>query len=66
MRDEILSAAENYFLGKIGYHRLNLEVYLQNSAGIGDHSDIMSAVEEEVSKIAEYQEKLEVVRNLNE
>lgn len=66
MREKILSAAESYFLGKIDYHRVNLEVYLENAAGIGDHSDIMESVEIELAKIAEYEEKLAVLRGLDE
>jgi len=66
IREKILSAAESYFLGKIDFHRVNLEVYLENSAGIGEHSDIMGAVESELAKIAEFEEKLSVLRNLDD
>lgn len=66
MREKILSAAESYFLGKIDFHRINVEVYLDNPVGIGEHSDIMAAVEGEIAKIAEYEEKLGVLRRLDE
>ena len=34
-------------------------VYLQNPVGIGEHPDIMAAIEEELEKAASYQEKLD-------
>jgi len=36
-------------------------VYLTNPVGIGEHPDIMAAIEEELSKAAEYAEKYEVL-----
>jgi len=52
-----------YLEGKVEYHRANLEVYLNNAVGIGEHPDIMAAMEEELGKLAEYQEKLAVLEN---
>lgn len=66
MRHKILAAAESYFLGKIDFHRVNLEVYLDNPVGIGEHSDIMAAIEGEIAKVAEYEEKLAVLRKLDD
>ena len=63
MREKILSAAESYFLGKIDFHRVNLEVYLENSAGIGEHSDITEAIQVELDKIARYHDQLEVIEH---
>lgn len=34
---------------------------MQSPVGIGEHSDIMAAIEEELAKTAEYAEKLEVL-----
>jgi len=36
-------------------------VYLKNPAGIGEHSDIMEAIEGELSQMAEYDDKLEML-----
>jgi hypothetical protein len=46
--------------GKIALHKANVEVYLQNPAGIGEHSDVMEALEQELKQVAEYQDILEV------
>lgn len=52
-----------YLEGKIAYHQTNLEVYLNNPTGIGEHPDLLGAMEEELGKLAEYQEKLAVLEN---
>jgi hypothetical protein len=36
-------------------------VYLENPSGIGEHSDIMGAIEEELRLIADYHEQLEIL-----
>ena len=37
------------------------KVYFSSPVGIGEHPDIMSAIEDELSKVAEYKEKLDGV-----
>jgi hypothetical protein len=48
-----------YLAGKVKYHQANVRVYLTNPVGIGEHPDIMAAIEEELEKAASYQEKLD-------
>jgi len=40
---------------------MNVEVYLTNPVGIGDHSNVMDAIEQELRAIAEYEDQLEVL-----
>ncbi len=40
---------------------MNVHIYLNNPVGIGEHPDIMAAIEEELEKAASYQEKLEML-----
>ena len=42
-------------------HKFNVETYIKNPAGIGEHSDIAEAVVEELKKIAEYDDILNVL-----
>ena len=51
----------SYLLGKMKYHKANVMVYLQSPVGIGEHPDIMAAIEEELAKCAEYHEKYEIL-----
>ena len=62
MRDDILAAFESHAKGHIDKHRMNVEVYLSNPVGIGEHSDIMEAIEIEMDQIAKYDDQLEMVK----
>ena len=62
LRDDILTAFESHAKGHIDKHRMNVEIYLTNPAGIGEHSDIMEAIEVEMEQIAKYDDYLEMVK----
>ena len=61
MRETLLEAFKSYAQGHIEKHKANVEVYLANPAGIGEHSDIIEAIECEVKQIAEYDDMLEII-----
>ena len=61
MRETLLEAFVSHARGHIDKHKANVEVYLANPAGIGEHSDIIEAIECEVKQIAEYDDMLEMV-----
>ena len=61
MRELRLNACKDYAEGNIQKHRANVEVYLSNPVGIGEHSDILEAIESEVKHIAEFDDMLEVL-----
>jgi len=46
--------------------RANLIVYLTNPAGIGEHSDVMAALDEQIGQLATAEEKLFAVSKLEE
>lgn len=48
--------------GHIEKHKANVEVYLENPAGIGDHSDVLEAIEKELAVISEYEDQLEIIQ----
>ena len=58
-------ALVKYYEGLMAKHRYNVEVYLTNPAGIGEHSDIIEAVDIELGHLVDAQDKLEAVRGLN-
>jgi hypothetical protein len=59
MKKMIAENMMSYLTGKVKYHQANVKIYLQSPVGIGEHPDIMAAIEEELAKAAEYQEKLD-------
>tara|TARA_B100000131_G_scaffold71645_1_gene67982 strand:+ start:143 stop:331 length:189 start_codon:yes stop_codon:yes gene_type:complete len=48
--------------GDIAKHRANVEIYLTNPVGIGEHSNVMEAIEEELNMIAKYQDQIDVIQ----
>ena len=61
LRDQMINALIAHARGDIEKYRANVEVYLNNPAGIGEHSDVMEAVEIELDKIARYHDQIEVL-----
>ena len=61
IRDQLLNASRALFEGHIQKHRANIEVYLKNPAGIGEHPDIIEAIESELAQMAEFDDKLEML-----
>jgi hypothetical protein len=61
MKDMMLNALKKNAEGGIALHQANIEVYLNNPAGIGEHSDIMEAVQDELDKLAAHQDRLDVL-----
>ena len=61
LRDDILKNQIAYYNGLIAKHSQNVEIYLNQPVGIGEHSDVMSAIETEITAIAQAHEKIEVI-----
>ena len=61
MRDTLIKALLAHAKGDIQKHVANVEVYLTNPAGIGEHSNIVEAIEEELNMIAKYQDQVDVI-----
>ena len=51
-----------YYEGLVAKHRYNIEVYQTSPAGIGEHSDIIEAVDSELTKLVDAQSKLDAVK----
>jgi ribosomal protein S3 len=62
MREKLLTALEKHALGHIEKHRINVEVYLTNPVGIGEHGDIIETVEKELEAMARYQDQLDILK----
>ena len=61
MRNTLLKAVKSHAQGHVDKHVANIEVYLANSVGIGEHSDIIEAIEIELEEIAKYQDQLDIL-----
>ena len=63
LREDILKNQIEYYNGLIAKHQQNVEIYLNQPEGIGEHSDVMSAIETEITSIAQAHEKIEVINH---
>lgn len=61
MRDQMLAAVRAHALAHIEKHKINVEVYLNNPVGVGEHSDIMDAIEKEIEEMAKYNDHIEIL-----
>ena len=61
MRDQLIKALLAHAQGDIQKHVANVEVYLNNPVGIGEHSNIVEAMEEDLNMIAKYQDQIDVI-----
>jgi hypothetical protein len=61
MKDRILTALKSHAQGHIDKHLANIEIYLNNPVGVGEHPDILEAIEQELKIIAEYQDQLDIL-----
>tara|TARA_A100000164_G_C21408877_1_gene541165 strand:- start:123 stop:341 length:219 start_codon:yes stop_codon:yes gene_type:complete len=61
MREQLIKALLAHAQGDIAKHKANVEVYLSNPVGIGEHSNIIEAIETELDMIAKYQDQIDVI-----
>lgn len=61
LRAQMIKAVKQHAKAHIEKHRMNIEVYLRNPVGVGEHSDIMDAIEKELKHMAEYEDHLEII-----
>lgn len=63
MRKQILGAVKDHAKGNLAVHKMNVEIYLNNPAGIGEHSDVTESVVNEIEKIARWQDVLHILED---
>lgn len=62
LRTNILSALQEEAKGNIQKAKMNVEVYLHNPVGIGEHPDVLGAIQHQLDVIAENEERIEVLK----
>jgi len=63
LRQKMLDALVANALGNIAKAKANIEVYLHNPVGIGEHPDVLAAIQEQLDIIAHEDERIEVINN---
>ena len=62
--NDIKEKMEDYLIGQTSKHQINAQVFLKNPVAVADHPDLATTLEEELGKIAEYQDKLIALKDL--
>ena len=58
----MISALLAHAQGDIQKHKMNVEVYVTSPVGIGEHLNVMEAIEEELKMIAKYEDQVSVLK----
>ena len=61
MREQIINALIAHAHGDIAKHKANVEVYLTNPVGIGEHPDVLGAIQDQIDVIAKEQERIDII-----
>ena len=61
MRSQLIKALLAHAQGDLQKHLANVEIYLQNPVGIGEHSNVMEAIEHEINEAAKYQDQIAII-----
>ena len=62
MRETLIKAVVSHAQGHVNKHLANIEVYLTNPAGVGEHPDIIEAIEMELEQVAKYDDQIEMIK----
>jgi hypothetical protein len=62
LRAKIIEALSADAQGNIAKAKANVEVYLHQPVGIGEHPDILAAIQDQLDIIAHEEERLEVIQ----
>ena len=60
---QMLQALYCKYLGEMEMYRANIDIYLNTPAGIGEHPDVLGAVDEMVAAMAGVRDKIETLRS---
>ena len=61
MKEQLLKAAKMHAEGEYERAKTNVMVYLNQSVGIGEHSDVVEAIQTELDKMASANDRLEMI-----
>ncbi len=63
MKKQMIQVLKNHAIANVHLHKTNIDVYFANPAGIGEHSDIMEAIQAELDKMAMHEDRLAILSN---
>lgn len=61
MKEQLIKASYMHAEGELERAKTNIMVYMNQSVGIGEHSDVVEAIQEELDKMAAAQDRIEML-----
>jgi hypothetical protein len=61
MKQQLIKAARMHAEGELERAKTNIMVYMKQSVGIGEHSDIVEAIQEELDKMAAATDRIDML-----
>jgi len=63
LRKQMINAALKHAEAHIEKHRMNVEIYLTNPVGVGEHSEVMDEIEKQLDEMARYQDHVDILKS---
>lgn len=60
-RNNILKALKKHYEAQIEFHKVNVDILLDNVVAVAEHPDVMATIDNEIGKISEWEEKLQIL-----
>lgn len=61
LKDDITTALIQQSKGNIQRAKMNVEIYLHSPVGIGEHPDVLGAIQDQIDLIAKEEERIQVI-----
>tara|TARA_B100000287_G_C20349465_1_gene669170 strand:- start:73 stop:291 length:219 start_codon:yes stop_codon:yes gene_type:complete len=61
MNKAIVNALRAYYIGEIEKAKANVNIFLENSVGVGEHPDVMESITQLIEKIAQFEDNISVL-----
>ena len=62
MRAKIIESLIGHAEGHIKKHKSNIDIFLENPAGVAEHPDVLETIEKELKIIAEYDDQISMLK----
>jgi len=62
MRDQLIKACRMHAEGELERAKTNIMVYMDHSVGIGEHSDIVEAIQKELDIMANAEDRIDMLK----
>jgi hypothetical protein len=62
MKENIVSVLKQNYETKVAQHKLNIDIMMANPRGIPEHENFVSAIDKELSELADAHDKLQALK----